>query len=80
MGKSTSSSMTACTPIATCAAIRNVAPYLSPGSVVVADDVEGNSAFQEWIAKVTPAYGAVLQEQSKRGSLQGVAVYNGVSR
>lgn len=56
-----------------------VAPHLAPGSVVVADDVEGNSAFQEWIAKVTPTYAAVLQEQSKRQSLLGVAVYDGVS-
>jgi len=51
-----------------------VEPHLSPNSVVVADDVEGNAAFQEWVAKAVPAYAAVLQEQAKRQSLLGVAV------
>jgi hypothetical protein len=51
-----------------------VAPLLSPRAVVIADDVEGNAAFGEWIAEVRPAYSAVLQEQAKRQSLLGVAV------
>jgi len=50
-----------------------VTPFLSAQSVVVADDVEGNAAFKEWVAQSHPWYSAVLQEQSKQ-SLLGVAM------
>jgi len=53
-----------------------VAPHLASNAVVVADDVEGNVAFQEWVAKSAPSYVAVLREQVKRKSLLGVAVWN----
>lgn len=53
-----------------------VAPHLASNAVLVADDVEGNVAFQEWVAKAAPSYAAVLQEQTKRQSLLGVAVWD----
>lgn len=50
-----------------------VNPFLSSHAVVVADDVEGNSAFMDWVSRAQPAYSSVLQEHSKQ-SLLGVAV------
>jgi hypothetical protein len=50
-----------------------VTPYLVPPAVVVADDVDGNAAFQQWVARVAPDYSVVLGEQSKQ-SLLGAAV------
>ena len=43
-----------------------VTPYLTGPAVVIADDIEGNGAFQEWVLKVNPFYSAVLEEQAKR--------------
>lgn len=48
-------------------------PFLSPQAVLVADDVEGNSAFMDWVSQTRPVYSAVLEEHSKH-SLLGVAV------
>lgn len=50
-----------------------VTPFLAPQAVVVADDVEGNSAFIEWVSRSRPSYSAVLEQNSKQ-SLLGVAV------
>jgi hypothetical protein len=50
-----------------------VAPHLATNAVVVADDVEGNVAFQEWVARAAPSYAAVLHEQAKPQTLLGVA-------
>jgi predicted O-methyltransferase YrrM len=50
-----------------------VTPFLSPQAVLVADDVEGNSAFMDWVSGIRPVYSAVLEEHSKH-SLLGVAV------
>jgi predicted O-methyltransferase YrrM len=52
-----------------------VRSHLSTDAVVVADDVEGNSAFQDWILSTSPAYAGVLREEAKRKSLLGVAVF-----
>lgn len=54
-----------------------VTPYLTPQAVVVADDVEGNAAFQEWVSRYRPSYSAVLAQQSKSSSLLGVALLAG---
>jgi predicted O-methyltransferase YrrM len=48
-------------------------PFLGPQAVVVADDVQGNSAFMDWVSRAQPSYSAVAEEQSKQ-SLLGVAV------
>ena len=53
-----------------------VTPFLSPQAVLVADDVEGNSAFMDWVSQTRPSYSAVLEEHSKQ-SLLGVAVLAG---
>jgi hypothetical protein len=50
-----------------------ITPFLAPQAIVVADDVQGNSAFDDWVSRVRPSYSAVLQEHSKQ-SLLGVAV------
>jgi predicted O-methyltransferase YrrM len=50
-----------------------ITPFLSPQAVLVADDVEGNSAFMDWVSQTRPSYSAVLEEHSKQ-SLLGVAV------
>lgn len=51
-----------------------VTPKLHRRSVVVADDVEGNSAFLEWVSRHKPAYGAVVAEDAKE-SLLGIGVF-----
>lgn len=51
-----------------------VRPYLAPKAAVVADDIEGNDAFGEWVAKVAPRYSVVLEEESKQ-SLLGLALF-----
>jgi predicted O-methyltransferase YrrM len=51
-----------------------VAPYLTPDAIVVADDIEGNSAFDEWSRNAHPVYSSVLREHAKRKSLLGVAI------
>jgi len=50
-----------------------VTPFLAPQAVVVADDVQGNSAFNDWVSQVQPSYSAVLEEHSKQ-SLFGMAL------
>lgn len=51
-----------------------VQPWLSPRAAVVADDIESNEAFRDWVAKALPQYSVTLHEQSKR-SLLGVALF-----
>lgn len=51
-----------------------VAPHLTADAIVVADDIEGNSAFEEWSRNARPVYSSVLREHAKRKSLLGVAV------
>jgi methyltransferase family protein len=50
-----------------------VTPYLVPPAAVVADDVDGNGAFQQWVSHVRPHYWAAVREQSKPGLL-GLAI------
>jgi|HubBroStandDraft_4_1064222.scaffolds.fasta_scaffold34026_2 predicted O-methyltransferase YrrM len=54
-------------------------PFLAPQAVLVADDVQGNSAFMEWVSRSRPSYSAVLKEHSKQ-SLLGVAVLSAQQR
>lgn len=48
-------------------------PELSPGGVIIADDIEGNAAFQELAMRGDVAFHAVVQEQGKK-SLAGVLI------
>lgn len=48
-------------------------PFLRPGGVLISDDVEGNTAFQELAAKPDVASSMVVEEQGK-DALLGIAV------
>jgi len=50
-----------------------VAPRLAPRSVVLADDIEGNSAFLEWAGRANPAFWTTMKEEGKN-KLVGVSV------
>lgn len=51
-----------------------VTPYLARPAVVIADDVDGNLAFLEWVNSTCPAFWAILREVEKK-SLFGVSVF-----
>lgn len=51
-----------------------VTPALAPRSVVLADDIHGNSAFFEWATQRQPAFWAAIGEESKE-NLLGFAVF-----
>jgi len=48
-------------------------PFMSSGSVLVSDDIEGNSAFAELISMPGIKYSAVLASDKKK-ALVGVAL------
>jgi predicted O-methyltransferase YrrM len=54
--------------------LRTVTPWLARRSCVVADDVEANPAFLEWVSARKPAYSAVVG-QEKKNSLMGIAAF-----
>jgi predicted O-methyltransferase YrrM len=54
--------------------LQTVTPKLRKQSIVVADDVEGNSAFLEWVSRYKPTYEAVVVEDAKE-SLLGIGVF-----
>jgi predicted O-methyltransferase YrrM len=43
-----------------------VAPYLTNRSFLIADDVNRNIAFQEWVAKSRPAFSATVAEKARK--------------
>lgn len=51
-------------------------PHLSPGGVLVADDIEGNAAFQEFAGRGDVAFHAVIRETGKN-SLAGILIKAG---
>ncbi len=53
---------------------QTVTPYLAARSFMIADDVNRNIAFQEWVEKANPVFSAVTAEKSKE-SLFGVSVF-----
>jgi hypothetical protein len=60
---------------------RMISPYLElahPG-VVVADDVEVNSAFKRWVDTAEPAFAATVA-QAEKETLCGIAVMHCVTR
>lgn len=54
--------------------LQTVTPALAPRSVVLADDIHGNSSFLEWAAQHRPAYWAAVGEESKQ-NLLGLGVF-----
>ncbi len=51
-----------------------VAPWLGPAAVVIADDIQGNSAFLDWVSMAKPAFWTTLGEVEKENSLLGLSV------
>lgn len=50
-------------------------PHLSADAVVIADDIEGNEAFADFVAARRPAYVAAIAQPEKQGSACGVAAW-----
>lgn len=42
--------------------LKLITPYLSESGVVVVDNIAGNSAYQEWVAKNSPNYTNIIKE------------------
>jgi len=40
-------------------------PHLRPGGVLIADDVQGQSAFEEFVAGKKPLFSAIVIEENK---------------
>ena len=56
--------------------LNTVSPRLARRSFVVADDVEGNSAFLQWVGNCKPTYWAAVGQENKH-SLMGIAAFAG---
>ncbi len=54
--------------------LQMVAPRLAPRCIVIADDIEGNSAFLEWVGHANPAFWATMKEEAKDNQF-GVSVH-----
>src|SRR5882762_9915443 len=48
-------------------------PHLRPGGVLIADDVQGQPAFEEFVARRNPQFSAIVIEENKDAAL-GVAL------
>jgi hypothetical protein len=48
-------------------------PYLRAGGVLISDDVDGHSAFSDFVSQVGPSVSAVVAEKTKRAAF-GVLV------
>jgi predicted O-methyltransferase YrrM len=57
------------------AEFRAVTPALAPRAVVIADDIEGNGAFTDWVANSKPTCAMAVRGRDKP-SLFGVAVFS----
>jgi hypothetical protein len=53
-----------------------VTPHLSPRAVVIADDVQDNAAFEDWIAASRPPFHATIREEHKE-SVFGIGAFGG---
>lgn len=54
--------------------LETVNSYLARPAVVIADDIQGNTAFSDWVREVEPAYWVTFREDWK-DALAGVAVF-----
>lgn len=48
-------------------------PYLQPGGILIADDVDGHCAFSDFAARVSTSFSAIVAEKSKKAAF-GVLV------
>jgi len=53
-------------------------PFIRPGGILMADDIEGNRAFVDFVMKVNPSLYGVIREEKKE-SLFGFLVKNGAN-
>jgi hypothetical protein len=51
-----------------------VTPHLSPRAVVIADDVQDNTAFEDWVVTCQPAFRATIREEQKE-SVFGIGAF-----
>ena len=54
--------------------LQTIASYLAPQAIVIVDDIEGHTAFQEWIESVKPSFWCAVREVVKK-DLFGVAIF-----
>ncbi|MEE9290173.1 MAG: class I SAM-dependent methyltransferase, partial [Alphaproteobacteria bacterium] len=54
--------------------LETVTPFLTERSVVIADDIEGNTAFREWVDQAQPTFWVATREAEKN-SVFGVSVH-----
>lgn len=55
--------------------LNTATPYLAMPAIVVSDDIDENSAFEEWAAATKPSYVTAIKEQQKP-RLLGLAIIN----
>ena len=48
-------------------------PFLSPSAVVIADDIETSTAWDDWLAQANPKLAGAVQQEGKKGALFGFA-------
>ena len=54
-----------------------VAPFLTEDAIGICDDIEGNSAFQEWLVSERVTSGFAIRASEKTGSLFGISLLGG---
>ena len=54
--------------------LQTVVPYLGPQAIVIADDVDENRAFQDFVTRAQPAFSVVVQEADMK-RLFGVSIF-----
>ena len=52
-----------------------VTPFLARPSIVISDDIQGNKAFGEWRDSVNPSWAAAFEEDFKKDTLAGIALF-----
>ena len=57
--------------------LATVAPFLTEDAIGICDDIEGNSAFQEWLVSERVTSGFAIRASEKTGSLFGISLLGG---
>lgn len=52
---------------------RVVGPYMSPRAMLIADDIDGNQAFSDWVAEANPAFWGAIRQVDKQ-SIFGIGL------
>jgi hypothetical protein len=56
--------------------LRAITPYLTPQAIVLADDIERNSAFHDWACRSKPTFWVSIQQAEKK-NLAGLSIFVG---